>query len=78
MGYDMSEAAEPAELDLRATGRLLDVELEFARCLRLAPGQLGAQDDALHFRTQLASIRDIGRVPAGGMATARPHLAAAE
>ena len=78
MGYDMSEAADPAELDLRATGRLLDVELEFARCLRLAPGQLGTQDDALHFRTQLASIRDLGRAPAGGMATARPSRAAAE
>lgn len=78
MGYDMSEAADPAELDLRATGRLLDVELEFARCLRLAPGQLGTQDDALHFRTQLASIRDLGRAPAGGMATARPSRAAVE
>jgi hypothetical protein len=78
MGYDMSEAAASADVEMALTRQLLDVELEFARCLGLAPAQMGRQDDTLQFRNALAAIPGIERGPACNVASARLSLMAAE
>jgi hypothetical protein len=70
LGYDMSEAAPAALVEALVTRHFLDLELEFARHLGLADGQLARQPDTLGFRQQLASMPGIFGGPACGVRSA--------